>query len=432
MALSSKKDNFVMQAVANTSLPKMTKVKQLFDTSHFPADTIPGIVRENFLNSAAAKRISPGMRVAITCGSRGVANIASITKAIVDTVRELGGDPFVFPAMGSHGGATAQGQINVLSFYGVTEEFIGCPILSSMEVVELGNTEEGLPVFADKHAMGADAIILCGRIKAHTAFEGPYESGILKMAVIGMGKQHGAETVHDSGFHNMARVLPQCAKVVFEKTKVIAGIGLIENAFNQTCQIEVLDRDEVFEEEPKLLQIAKARHGHIFFDNLDVLVVDEIGKNYSGDGMDPHVTGRFNDPSIVSGGLNARRVVVLDLSEETHGNANGIGLSDVTTKRVVDKFDVDETYPNVLTSTVTVVGKVPVFMHTDKAAIQFALKTSNCVDKENPRIVRIGNTAQIEEIFISEALLEEAKANTQVEILENPQEWAFDKEDNLV
>lgn len=432
MALSSKKDNFVMQAVANTSLPNMVKVKQIFDKTHIVAEEIPELVRQDFLSSPAAKRITPGMRVAITAGSRGIANIAIITKAIVDTVRELGGDPFVFPAMGSHGGATAEGQINVLSYYGITEAFLGCPILSSMEVVELGNTEEGLPVFADKHAMEADAIILCGRIKAHTAFEGPYESGILKMAVIGMGKQHGAETVHDSGFHNMARVLQQSAKVVLEKTKVIAGIGLIENAFNQTCQIETMDRDEILAREPELLQIAKERHGHIFFDNLDVLVVDEIGKNYSGDGMDPHVTGRFNDPSIVSGGLNARRVVVLDLSEETHGNANGIGLSDVTTKRVIDKFDADETYPNILTSTVTVVGKIPVFLHTDKAAVQFALKTSNCVDKDNPRMVRIANTAQIEEIFISEVLLEEARANSQVELLTEPTDWGFDKEDNLV
>ena len=432
MALESKKDSFVMQAIADTPLPKMVKIKQLFDTNHFPPEEIPAIVRKQMLNSPAAKRITSGMRVAITCGSRGVANIAIITKAIVDTVRELGGDPFVFPAMGSHGGATAEGQINVLSFYGVTQQFIGCPIVSSMEVIELGHTEEGVPVFADKNAMAADAIILCGRIKAHTAFEGQYESGLLKMAVIGMGKQHGAESVHDSGFHNMARILPQCAKVVFAHAPIALGIGLIENAFHQTCQIDVLDRDEIFEQEPKLLQKAKSLHGQIFFDDLDVLVVDEIGKNYSGDGMDPHVTGRFNDPSIMSGGLNARRVVVLDLSEETHGNANGIGLADVTTKRAVDKFDADETYPNVLTSTVTVVGKVPVFMHTDKAAIQFAFKTSNCVNKEKPRMVRIANTTEIEEIFISQALLEEAKANSQVEILTEAGDWGFDTDGNLL
>lgn len=432
MALESKKDSFVEQNLAGTPLPKMIAVRQLFDPSHFTPVEIPQVVRENFLNSPAAKRLSPGMRVAITCGSRGVANIAIITKAIVDLVRELGCDPFVFPAMGSHGGATAQGQVNVLSLYGVTEEFLGCPILSSMEVVPLGRSQEGVEIFADKTAMGADAIILCGRVKAHTAFEGPYESGILKMAVIGMGKQHGAESIHESGFINMGRILPQCAEVVFANTKIVAGIGLIENAFNETCEITVLDRDEIFAEEPKLLERSKARMGKIFFDDLDVLVVDSIGKNFSGDGMDPHVTGRFAVPESVSGGLNCRRLVALDLSPESHGNANGIGLADITTKRLVDKINVDETYPNVLTSTVATVGKVPVFSHSDRGAVQFALRTSNAADKENPRIVRIKNTYEVGTVFISEALLEEAKAHPQIEILGPPEDWGFDQAGNLL
>jgi len=401
------------------------------DESHIAQDDIPSIIREGFMNSPARQRIKPGMSVAITCGSRGVANIAVITKAIVETMREIGADPFVFPAMGSHGGATAEGQIMVLSQYGITEEYLGCPIKSSMETAEIGQTPDGLPVFADKHALEADAIILCGRIKAHTAFQGDYESGLLKMAVIGMGKQHGAETVHEPGFTHMAKLLPECAKVIFDNTNIVSGVGIVENAFHQTCGIDVLDRDEIFSREPEILLMAKRRMGRLFLDNLDVLVVDRMGKNISGDGMDPHVTGRFPDPEAITGGLKVKRLAVLDLTDETHGNCNGVGHADVTTKRLVDKIDVDETYPNGVTSTVINVCKIPLFTHSDRACIQLALRTTYGADKKNSRIVRIRDTADVTGIWISPALLEEARLNPLIEIIGEPEEWPFNLDGNL-
>lgn len=432
MALkSNEKDNVVTKLVSDMTLPPMIKIRQIMDESHISPEEIPSLIREGFTRGSVRQRIKPGMRVAITCGSRGIANIAAITKSIVETVREMETEPFVFPAMGSHGGATAEGQIRVLSQYGITAEYLGCPIKSSMDTVKIGATPEGMPVFADKHALEADAVILCGRIKAHTAFQGPYESGLLKMAVIGMGNQLGAETAHESGFVHLGRLLPQCAKVTFENANIIAGVGIVENAFHKTCKIEVIDRDDIFDREPELLLEAKKRMGRILLDNLDVLVVDRIGKNISGEGMDPHVTGRFAVPEAVSGGINVKRLAVLDLTDETHGNFNGLGHADCTTKRVFDKADADETYPNGVTFTVIRVCKMPMFTHTDRACVQLALRTCNETDKKNPRIVRIRDTADVTTIWISPALLDEALQHPRIEVIGEPEEWAFDANGNL-
>jgi len=431
MALETVKEgNLVTQLASSVKLPRMVKVKQRMDHSHIPLGDIPKTIHDELERVGMRNYIKPGMSVAITCGSRGVANIAAITKAIVDFVKECGGEPFVFPAMGSHGGATAEGQLEILSTYGVTEDFIGCPIKSSMEVVQVGVTEGGLPVFVDKYAYQADGIILCGRVKPHTAFRGPYESGILKMAVIGMGKQKGAEIVHKDGFYELGRMLPIIAKVVFEKTNILGAIALVENAFDQTCLIKGMLKEKIFQEEPKLLIESKKRLGCIYFDNIDLLIVDRIGKDISGDGMDPNITGRFAVPHI-KGEKKIQHIAVLDLTEETHGNCNGIGLADVTTKRLVDKIDVDATFPNVVTSTVLRTAKIPIFTHTDKACIQIALGTCNYIDRENPRVVRIKDTKDLEEIYISEGMLEEARSNENIEILEEPKEWNFNEEGNL-
>lgn len=375
-------------------------------------------------------RIHKGMSVAITCGSRGVCNIPIITRAIVDFVKSCGGQPFVFPAMGSHGGATAEGQRGVLRAYGVTEESVGCPIRATMEVVQVGETEEGMPVFVDRYAYEADGIILCGRVKAHTAFRGPYESGILKMSVIGLGKQHGAEHVHQDGFSDLGRLLPMIAKVVFDKTNILGAVAVAENAFDQTCILEGLLKEEIFEREPDILRRSKERLGRIFFDDIDVLVVDQLGKDISGDGMDPNITGRYAVPYMQSD-KKVQHIAVLDLTEETHGNCNGLGLADVTTRRVVEKIDVDCTYPNVVTSTVLCTPKIPLFTHSDRSCIQIALKTCNYIDREHPRIVHIKDTMRLEEIEISEAMLEEARANEHIQVLSEPQDWPFDKEGNL-
>ncbi len=429
MALKTvKEENVVTKLAAGTSLPRMVRIRQLLDGSHIAPAEIPALVAKEL--APMRPRISRGMRVAITCGSRGVANIAVITKAIVDFVKSCGGEPFVFPAMGSHGGATAEGQREILTGYGVTEAFLGCPILASMEVVQIGQTEEGMPVFVDRHAYEADGIILCGRVKAHTAFRGPYESGILKMAVIGMGKQHGADHIHRDGFFELGRLLPMIARVIFEKTNILGAVAVAENAFDQTCILEGLLKEEIFEREPDILRRSKERLGRIFFDDIDVLVVDRLGKDISGDGMDPNVTGRYAVPHMESD-KKIQHIAVLDLTEETHGNCNGLGLADVTTRRLVEKIDVDCTYPNVVTSTVLCTPKIPLFAHSDQACIQIALKTCNYIDRSHPRIVHIKDTMHLEEIEISEAMLAEARTNAHVQIIGEARDWPFDENGNL-
>ncbi len=431
MALYSKaKGNVVSALAADVKLPKMAKVRQIMDHGHIPAEEIPGTTAEELERSGMRRSIRPGMTVAITSGSRGVANVAAVTKAIVDFVKDCGGEPFVFPAMGSHGGATAEGQMEILSGYGVTEEYLGCPVKASMEVDYLGDTPRGRKVYIDRFAHQADAIILCGRVKAHTAFRGPYESGIVKMAVIGMGKQHGAESVHQDGFIEMAELIVEYYDVIAEKANIIGAVALVENAFDETCRIAGLAADEILAKEPELLTYAKSRMGSIFFDNFDVLVVDKIGKDVSGDGMDPNVTGRYG-PLHMNREKNIQHIAVLDLTDASHGNCCGIGLADVTTKRLVERTDVDITYPNVVTSTVLRMSNIPLFTHSDKSCIQIAVKTCNYYDRENPRIVRIRDTMHLEEIEISEAMLKEAAEMDNIEILTGPADWPFDENGNL-
>lgn len=431
MALESKKEGNIITRLASTvQLPRMVPIRQKLDRSHYEPEELPAIVRDELYRANLQSRIHQGMSVAITCGSRGVANIAMITKAIVDFVKEYGGNPFVFPAMGSHGGATAEGQRQILTAYHVTEEFIGCPIRATMDVVQVGTTPDGMPVYTDRLAHEADAIILCGRVKAHTAFRGHYESGIMKMGVIGMGKQKGAEIIHQDGFSKLGTRLPIIGKVVLDNNPVIGAVGLVENAFDQTCRVRAMLRENIAREESPLLSYSKTRLGKIFFDDIDVLVVDKLGKDISGDGMDPNVTGRYAVPHMKSH-KNIQHIAVLDLTDASHGNCNGIGLADVTTKRFVDKIDVDCTYPNVWTSTVLCTPKIPMFTHSDRTCIQLALRTCNFIDHAHPRVVHIEDTMHLEYLFISEAMLQEALKNENVEVMGQAKDWAFNEEGNL-
>ncbi len=411
-------------------LPKMVKIKQRFNKDHIPKEQIHSIVFEQLNRDEIKSQIQPNMNIAITCGSRGVANINIIMKAIVDFVIENKGNPFIVPAMGSHGGANADGQKQILFDYGVTEEFVGCPIISSMDTKQIGITEQGHPIYVDRNAAEADAIIVCGRIKTHTGFHGTYESGLMKMLAIGLGKQKGAEVVHEAGFGMLHHLIPLFANSILARTNVIFGLGIIENAYDQTYKLLSLTKEEIPLKEPKLLIESKEIMGKILFDSTDVLVVDKIGKNYSGDGMDPNVTGRFGT-TYASGGIKAEKVVALDLSDETRGNANGIGLADITTKRLVDKINLDITYPNAITSTLLVLAKIPLYVKSDLDAIRLGIKTCNYSNKQNPKIIRIKNTSELEYIYISEALLEEAKHNPNIEILGGLEDFQFDVNGNL-
>lgn len=418
----------IEKLLLDTKIPKMIKIKQKFDEDKI--DDIAGTVLEQISRDEIAGKIEAGKRYAITCGSRGVSNIALIIKTVAKFIKEKGGQPFVVPAMGSHGGATAEGQLGICHALNVTEEYVECPILSSMDVVLVGKTHMDESVYIDKNAYEADGIIAINRIKTHTSFRGEFESGVTKMLTIGLGKQVGAESCHSSGVKYMPDKIPRFAAVIRENANIVAGIGTIENAFDETCKIAAMTSDEIPLIEPKLLLESKGKMGRILFDKFDVLIVDEIGKEISGAGMDTNITGRFDTP-YASGGPDVQRIAVLDLSEKTHGNGMGIGLADFTTRRVFDKFDFDETYPNIITNLIPHTVYLPVIMETDELAIKAAIKTCMNINHDNPEIVYIKNTHSIREIYISEALLESARNNSSIEIISDAEFLDFSNRENL-
>ncbi|WP_062237488.1 lactate racemase domain-containing protein [Fictibacillus sp. FJAT-27399] len=407
----------ISQLLHDIPLPKMMKVKQVF---HAPVleDTAEE-VRKTLKDTGLLSRISPGDRVAIAVGSRGVADLPILVRETAAAVESVGGSPFIVPAMGSHGGATAEGQQEVLEQLGVTEASTGAPILSSMEVVQTGTLPNGLPVYTDKHAYEADKVIVINRIKPHTAFRGPVESGLMKMITIGLGKQKGAEAAHAYSFKHMAEHVPEMAKIVLSKVPVIFGLGTIENAYDRPAKIVAVPAEELEQTEPGLLLEAKQLMPKIMFDPIDVLIVDEIGKDISGDGMDPNITGRYATP-YAFGGPKVSRIAVLGLTEKTHGNANGIGMADMTTRALVDSIHWEKGYANALTSTVINVIKVPMVLESEEMAIKAAIKTCNAYDLTKARVVRIKNTLELEHIWISESLMEEAAGQKEIEVLSEP------------
>lgn len=421
---------FVSKLVSDIQLPKMFRVRQLFPRPKIEVDKIPDIIASLLSEDKFSSQIKPGMRIAITAGSRGVANVALITKCIADFVKLKGASPFIVPAMGSHGGATAEGQREILAGYGIVEEYVGCPIVSSMEVKKIGQTEDGRDVFIDKNAAEADGIIISCRIKPHTAFRGPYESGIMKMMAIGLGKQHGAEVCHAEGFKNMAKNVPLFGQAILKYAPVLFAVATIENAFDETCKLIAINADEVAEKEPPLLKEAFTYMPRILVDECDVLVVDQIGKNFSGDGMDPNITGTFCTP-YATGGIKSQKVCVLDLSPETHGNGIGLGYSSATTKRVFEQLDLPSMYPNAITCTVLGGVRIPIVMESDKEAIQVCVRTCVEIDKTNPKIVRIPNSLHIEHIMLSEAYYNQAKQMSNITIESEPEYLKFNENGDL-
>lgn len=406
------KRQLISDLVKDVYLPKMFKVRQIFPRPKIEVEKIPSMIFETFSQEKFSSQIKAGMKIAITAGSRGIANEALIVKSIVDFVKSRGANPFVVPAMGSHGGATAAGQAQVLYDYGITESYIGCPIVSSMETKKIGVNEEGVSVFIDKNAAEADGIIINCRIKPHTDFHGTYESGMMKMMTIGLGKQYGAEVCHESGFKNMAKNIHLFGKTIIANAPIMFALATIENAFDETAEIIVLNSYEIEAQEPLYLKKAFANMPRIYADSCDVLVVDAMGKDFSGTGMDPNITGTWGTP-YGGGGIDAQRVCVLDLSEASHGNAIGLGFVHITTQRLFDKLDLTPMYLNALTNTVPRSVFIPMIMESDKEAIQACVRTCNEIDKKNPRIVRIQNSLHIEHIWFSESYYDDLKKKSE-------------------
>ncbi len=414
------------------NFPNMVRLRQTFDRT-VVAD-IPGAVQAELKKLALEQRIRPGQRIALTGGSRGVANIALILKTVVDYLKSFGAKPFIFPAMGSHGGATAEGQAAMLAHYQVTEAFTGAPILSSMDTVEISRTPDGVPVYIDKNAFDADGIIVINRIKPHTKFKAPIESGLMKMMVIGMGKQKGAEYYHKAAIqYTFPKIIVDAGREVLKKAPILCGLGLVENGYDQTAAIAAVLPEELEEREKELLVLAKKMMPRLPFNEIDLLIIDEMGKDISGTGIDPNVTGRNRDIiGVFPHPVNVRRLFVRDLTPSSGGNATGLGLTDLTTKRLVDKIDRVSTYMNCITGISLEKAAIPMYFETDRECIRVALGSVGLTPPERSRIVRIKNTLQLDEVEVSEIYKDEILKRSDLKILEDPRPMAFDSGDNLV
>ncbi len=413
------------------ALPKMVRIKQ-----HIEAPVINDVsaaVQAELDRIDAAALVKSGDRIAITGGSRGVANIDIVVKATVDYLKELGAKPFVVPAMGSHGGATAEGQRDVLAHYGISEDTVGAPIEATMETVEIGRTADGLPVLLDRNAADADGIVPVNRIKAHTDFKGSIESGLLKMMAIGLGKQRGANMYHRAFFHHgFEHVILTVGGLMLDSGRVVFGLGLVENAHEDTAKVAAMPPDELIRRERELLVEAKDLMGRLPFDTLDLLVIDWMGKNISGTGMDTNIIGRMlqnfepepEKPAIL-------RIFVRDLTEESNGNATGVGLADFTTTRLVEKMDRYATYMNGITGLGPQKSKVPFYYDTDREAIEIALNTIGLTPPEEAKVARVDSTLKLATLDISEAFIEDAKLRRDLEIVGEVKSFEFDASGNL-
>jgi hypothetical protein len=420
---TARTDGFVASIVRDTPIPPLALLRQKFDGTALSG--VSAVLREELRASGVLDRLRKGMRVAVSGGSRGIASYPEIMKTLIAELKRAGAVPFIFPAMGSHGGATSEGQAEVLATLGITEESMGCPVLSSMETLRIGTTPDGQGVYADKTAWEADGIVLVNRVKYHTGFVGRCESGLVKMSVIGLGKQKGAETCHTLGLERMAENIEAMARVTFASGKILFGVATVENAYDRVRALHVLPAGRIFDEEPKLLALAKAQMPTLPVPETDVLIVDEIGKNISGGGMDPHVVGRFVT-SAMRGGIKSQRLVVLDITDESHGSGIGLGRADLTTRRVFEKFDFEQTYPNALTSNVLGPSCIPIVMANDRLAVAAALKTCTGVGPSGLRVVRIKNSLDIEYFYLTANLIDAALKSGRAEVLRPPEAPAFD------
>jgi hypothetical protein len=403
--------------IAQRELPRLRAVTQTFPRPRHP-DVYAGAYAE-----AAAQfqtlGARPGARVAIGAGSRGIRDLAPVVTATVAACRDAGLDPFIVPAMGSHGGGSAEGQRQVLEHLGVTEVSVGAPIVSGTAVEQIGVTGWGMPVYFDKAALAADFIVPVNRVKPHTDFAGAHESGLCKMLVIGFANHIGCSRVHQETFARFHEVVPETAALILETVPVAFGMAIVENAYDETTLIEAVPRARILAREAELLQIAYANMPRLCFEHIDVLIVDEIGKNISGAGMDPNIMGR-TAKGILAGysGPSITRIVVAGLTEASGGNAIGIGQADFTTQHVADHFNAHKTYTNAIASGTPESGRLPIVLPTLDDAVRAALLTTGIDDWSQAAIVRIKNTLHIDTIWVSDALAEVVSAHAQLNWLD--------------
>jgi hypothetical protein len=410
----------------------MLRLRQKFDAARI--DDPAGEVERQLASLALGESVKAGETVAITVGSRGIANIDEIIKAACDHFRQLGAVPVIIPAMGSHGSGTAEGQRKIIESYGVTEEFTGAEIRSSMETVVIDTTPQGIPVHFDKNAYECDHVVVCGRIKPHTGFVGEIESGLHKMMLIGLGKHAGAKIYHRAILdYSFLEIITTVADVVLNKCSILCGLALVENAYDESGLIAAVAPADFLQREKELLVIAKEWMPRLPFDKIDLLVVDEIGKNISGSGMDTNVVGRkFRDHAATDkDSVSCKRIFIRGLTEETHGNACGLGIAEFTNQRTIDSVNLDATRINALTGGHPTAAALPVALPSDREVIEAALQTVGLVEMDQTRVVQISNTLHVGEVMVSEAFAEEIESRDDLEIVIEPQEMEFDEHGNL-
>ena len=416
-----------------STLPRMLAVRQIFETSG-PLDR-RATLRAQL--EAGLRHLKPGARIAVAVGSRGISQLSTIVTDVVKFLQAAGAHPFIVPAMGSHGGATPEGQTQLLAEYGITEERLGVPIRAGMEVEQIGKTEDGVNVYFSREALQSDGVIVINRIKPHTDFSGFLGSGILKMMVVGLGKRVGAANYHASASRwGYEDVLRTSARVTLRSAPILAGLAIVENQFHETAKIELLRPEKIESREEELFILAKRWMPRLPLQDVDLLIVDRLGKNISGAGMDPNVTGRSVHGYLSLLGDRSRtpvirRLFVRDLTPETHGNAIGVGLADLTTIRLVRQIDRHVTAINALTSLTPQCAKIPIHFDTDREAIDRALDSLALTDRRQAKVVRIADTLSLEHLEASEACLEDLRQQPQLVTLSQPGEMRFDGEGNL-
>ncbi len=393
-------------------LPKMVDVKQIIPDEKL--DDPYNKVLEEVAKPEVQARLEKGKTACVLVGSRGIDKLSTVVKGVVDGLKAAGVEPFIIPAMGSHGGGIAERQRGIIEGYGVTEETMGCPIKASMDVVQLGTSEHGIPCYVDKYASEADYVVPVGRVKVHTDFKGPIESGLCKMMVIGIGKHTGCARVHQVGFENFHWAIPEVAKFNIEHLNVPFGMAMIENGYDHLCYVEAVPGDKIMEREPELLEMEKNILPRLFFDDIDVLVVEKIGKNISGAGMDPNIIGRVAGRKTEYWKVNApdiKIIVVYGLTEESHGSAVGIGMADFTVKEIMDKIDYEATYANQIAAVVPMAAFIPIALDTREDALRGAIVCAKCPDQSKAKVVWIHDTLELSDIKVSESLLDYCRNN---------------------
>lgn len=406
--------------------PKMFLVKRKLEAPKI--NDVRGAILSQLKKLDLPSKIRPGMRIAVTAGSRGIANYVLMLSTVVAELKGIGAKPFLVPSMGSHGSATAEGQLEVLQSLGVTEESVGCPIISQMDVVQIGQTEQGIPVFLDKVAMSADGIVVVNRIKAHTEYEGDIESGLMKMMTIGLGKYKGCSTAHANAVKFGYRtVIPSIAREVLKRASILFGLASVENVYDEIAYIVALEPEQFEETERELLKEAKQLMPRLPVEQLDVIILSKMGKEISGSGMDTNVIGRrmvLSEPEPTSPRIT--RIVVLDITDATKGSAVGIGLADFTTRRLVNKLDYTAIYINCLAAMTPEKARIPVIGETDEQAIEWAFQTTGLLEYSNARVMSIKDTLHLDQFYVSKSLIPEIQEQPGLEIVKEPREMRFD------